>query len=207
MPKGKNALVVLYNVFNRAPIELYMDAYPLVTCRYFHQVINRKENKIQFDQKQNEKEVELTFKEPPVCVKTKAIGGTFTSKPTWVEGLFYREEAARGESSVDDCYQPGFFEFIVQRRRSAQFALVIAEAEDNLAVNAIIDQMGTKIADLEALLEQELNTLSLTLDRFYRANQANSPLRLAQMGFAGCRRFHRSGWNRQKICACRLLLV
>lgn len=170
MPKGMNAVVVLYNVLNRAPIELLLDAYPLLTCRYFHQVINRQEKTLEFSQTQTEKEVELTFKEPNVCVKSKAIQGKFNSHPNWVQDLFYREEAARHESCMDDCYQPGFFEFAVPRRRNAQFALVTAEAEDNLAGNVILDKMGSEVADLEASMGRELAVRIENLARFHRSH-------------------------------------
>ena len=170
MPKGKNAVGLIYNVLNKTPFELRMEAYPLFTCRYFHQVINRQENRLDFSQSQTDEEVQLAFNEPPVLVKAKAIEGRFAPKPNWVEHLRYREEEARSESSLDDCYQPGFFEFMIPRRKNKKFALVAAEANSNREVDVTLNEMGVSIKDVEGLLEKELNALSENITRFYRSH-------------------------------------
>jgi predicted glycogen debranching enzyme len=105
MPKGKNAVVVAYKVRNRTSFEAKIRVFPLMTCRYFHSVVDRWHNMLDFSQQQDERAVELTFSTQKVRVAAFATKGEFNEQKNWIERLYYREEASRGESNTDDCFQ------------------------------------------------------------------------------------------------------
>jgi predicted glycogen debranching enzyme len=107
MTKGKNAVAVTYKVLNRGGAEAKIRVYPLLTCRHFHSVIDRWKNPLDSKQQQNGGEIKLDFNTPKATVIVRSTAGEFIEKATWIEHLYYREEASRGESSSDDCYQPG----------------------------------------------------------------------------------------------------
>lgn len=110
MPKNKNAVSVIYRVSNQNSFEAKLRIYPLLTCRYFHTVVDRWKNPFDFTQKSSGKELETTFSHPEVAILCRSTDGEFKEKINWIERLFYRAEAARGEASIDDCFRPGYFE-------------------------------------------------------------------------------------------------
>src|SRR4030065_1100311 len=68
MPKEKNAAAVIYNVLNENGFDVKTRIFPLLTCRYFHQVLDRWRKPLDFNQWQNDREVELTFNNPKVTI-------------------------------------------------------------------------------------------------------------------------------------------
>ena len=84
-----------------------------------------------FSQQQNGREVEVTFNTPKATVTARATEGEFIEKTNWIERLYYREEDRRGESSTDDCYQPGYFEISVPSKQEREFAIVTAASESS----------------------------------------------------------------------------
>ena len=105
--------------------------YPLLTCRHFHLVVDKTRSPLGFSQQQSDREVEVTFNSPKATVAARATEGKFVEKANWIERLYYREEDRRGESSIDDCYQPGYFEVSVSPEQEAEFAVVTAASENN----------------------------------------------------------------------------
>jgi predicted glycogen debranching enzyme len=167
MPQGKNAVAVTYNVLNRGGIEAKIRVYPLLTCRHFHSVVNRWKNPLGFSQQQSDREVEVTFNVPKATVTVRATKGEFKEKTTWIERLYYREEASRGESSIDDCFQPGYFEVLVPPKREEEFAIVVAASESSQKSKEILDAVGATMYDVDAQLNRELEQREDLLVDFY----------------------------------------
>jgi predicted glycogen debranching enzyme len=167
MPKEKNAVAVKYNVLNRGAAEAQIRVYPLLTCRHFHSVIDRWKNPLNFSQQQNGAEVELDFNAPKATVTVRSTTGKFNEKATWTERLYYREEANRGESSTDDCYQPGYFEVLVPHKRERDFAVVAAASENSQECHAILDAFGNAMYDVNGQLESEMKQRENLLAKFY----------------------------------------
>jgi predicted glycogen debranching enzyme len=167
MPKGKNAVAVTYKVLNQSGTEAKIRVYPLLTCRHFHSVVDRWKNPLGFSQQQNGGEVEVTFNTPKATVAVSSIMGEFNEKATWIERLYYREEASRGESSTDDCYQPGYFEVLVPHKREKDFAIVTAASENSQECHAILDAFGNAMYDVDEQLNRELEQREDLLAKFY----------------------------------------
>jgi len=166
MPKEKNAVAVAYEVRNRGVAEAKIRVYPLLTCRHFHSVVDRAKNPLNFRQKQN-REVEVIFNTPKVAVTVRSTTGEFNEKATWIERLYYREEASRGESSRDDCYQPGHFEVLVPHKRERDFAVVTAASENSQECHEIVDALGNAMYDVNGQLKSEMAERENLVAEFY----------------------------------------
>jgi predicted glycogen debranching enzyme len=167
MPKGKNAVAVVYKVLNGTGSDVKFRLFPLLTCRHFHLVIDRRKNPLDFSQHQNGGEVEVTFNTPKATVAVSSITGEFNEKATWIERLYYREEASRGESSTDDCYQPGYFEVLVPHKREKDFAIVTAASENSQECHAILDAFGNAMYEVNGQLKSEIAKRENLLAKFY----------------------------------------
>jgi predicted glycogen debranching enzyme len=167
MPKEKNAVAVKYQVLNHGRTEAKIRVYPLLTCRHFHSVIDRRKNSLHFSQSQNGRTVEFTFNNPEAVVAVRSTMNDFNNKPAWVERLYYCEEANRGESSTDDCYQPGYFEVLVPHKRGRNFAVVTAVSESSQECREILDFVGSTIYDVNAHFTSEIEERVNLLTTFY----------------------------------------
>jgi predicted glycogen debranching enzyme len=171
MPMGKNAVAVIYKVLNGNDSDVKFKIYPLLGCRHFHSIVDRMRNPLDFSQQQNGREVEVTFNNPKATVAARATEGEFVEKTNWIERLYYREESKRGESSTDDCYQPGYFEIPVSPKQKKEFAIITAASESNQESKENLQAVGTATQDVESLLEQELEQRSDLLFKFYSSHK------------------------------------
>jgi predicted glycogen debranching enzyme len=167
MPKGKNAVAVNYKVLNRGGAEAKVRVYPLLTCRHFHSVVDRWKNPSDFSQRQNGGEIEFTFSNPKATVAVRSTTGELKGNATWIERLYYSEEASRGESNTDDCYQPGYFELLVPHKREKDFAIVAAASENSQECREILDAFGKAMYDVNGQLKSEITQREKLLDKFY----------------------------------------
>jgi len=170
MCKGKNAVAVTYKVLNQGNIEAKIRVYPVLTCRHFHSIVDRRKNSLDFNQQQTRGKVEITFDSPKVTVIVSSTAGSFNEKAAWIDRLYYREEANRGESSTDDCYQPGYFEVWVPNKQKKEFALVAAASENYQECYAIMDAFGNTMHHVNMRLNRELEQQDALLDKFYSSH-------------------------------------
>ena len=171
MPRAKNVVVAAYRVLNRSNSDVKIKITPLMTCRHFHSVVDKSRNPSSFNQHQNgRREVQLTFNIPKTAVTVQATDGEFHEKPNWIERLLYREELMRGESSTDDCYQPGYFEVTVPAKREGKFAIMAAAGENNQANAEALDAVGITMPDIERAFKKELEQRSTLLANFYSSH-------------------------------------
>ncbi|HUT17396.1 MAG TPA: amylo-alpha-1,6-glucosidase [Acidobacteriota bacterium] len=167
MPKGKNAVTAAYKVLNRNSFETKIRVFPLLTCRHFHSVVDRWRNSLGFSQQQSDRQVEVAFNVPKATVTARATKGEFNEKTTWIERLYYREEDRRGESSTDDCFQPGYFEVPVPPKREEEFAIVAAASDSSQKSREILDAVGTTMYGVDGQRERELGQRENLLVKFY----------------------------------------
>jgi predicted glycogen debranching enzyme len=171
MPKEKNAVAVAYKFLNRSAFEVKIRVFPLLTCRHFHSVVDRWRSPLDYSQQQNDREVEVTFNTPKATITACATKGEFNEKTTWIERLYYREEANRGESSTDDCFQPGYFEVPVAPKLEDEFAIVTAASESSEKSREIVDNVGTTMYDVDGQLNRELEQREHLLVHFYDSHK------------------------------------
>jgi predicted glycogen debranching enzyme len=171
LPYEKNVAVAFYEVSNGANTDASVKVYPIMSYRHFHYVINRRDKNVGLKQENKEKEVELTFDDPNATVITRAVEGRFTANPLWIEGLFYREEDNRGESSVDEGYQPGYFEFRAPANSKSKFAIVTAADTSKTEARKVLEEYGSGVSSVETLVNQEINRRINYLTGFYNSRQ------------------------------------
>ena len=167
MPKNKNAVSIIYRISNKNCSEAKVRIYPLLTCRYFHTVVDRWKNPLDFTQKSSAKELEITFQHPEATILCRSTDGEFKEKINWVERLHYRDEALRGESSIDDCFKPGYFEVKVPAKMEKEFALTAAVSHESQAAREVLNSVGRTISEINDAFKRELTQHSDLLLNFY----------------------------------------
>jgi predicted glycogen debranching enzyme len=171
LPQNKNAVVINYSVFNRNTSDILVKLYPLLTCRYYHTIINRKRTPLNFTQKNNKQELQVDFEKPQVTIFCRSTDGGFRTGVNWIENLHYREEASRGEAAFDDLFQPGYFELKVPAKTEKEFAITCAANHDSREARAVLDSLGTTIDELNAAYVKELQNKLGLLASFYHEHQ------------------------------------
>lgn len=168
MPLDQNSVIAYYEVSNRAASDLTINIYPLVSYRHYHYVIA---NPLYLHQTKTDSGVELLFNNPATTTILRAVGGAkFTEQPRWVTGVFYREEANRGESAVDNGYQPGYFQFTVSAGDTKMFAIATTIGGNHEDTNRTLNCYGLSMPELDAFLSKELEKRRGILSSFYSAN-------------------------------------
>jgi predicted glycogen debranching enzyme len=176
MPYEKNATMTIYRAQNKSEIEAKVKITPLVTCRHFHSVLSRDISPLKFSLQTNgTREVQIKFDSPNATVNVLSTEGEFVKKPNWIERIFYREEASRGESSTSDSYQPGYFQITIPANSEKVFA-IIAETDPYFQQNNK-NEFGINYSteDILRFYSQELRRQAVFLDAFY-SSHSNSPV-------------------------------
>ncbi|XHH10224.1 MAG: amylo-alpha-1,6-glucosidase [Candidatus Bathyarchaeia archaeon] len=172
MPKLKNAACVLYKVTNQNGIDAKMVIYPMVNCRYYHNITDHQKTPMHLTQRQSSKEVELFFPEQNTTITCRVTNGAFKEKGNWVNRLLYRDEEFRGESSNDDCYQPGIFEVTVPAESETTFALTTAASRDAQENHLILNSIGSHMDQTMEAFNHELDRLNSVLLDFYELHSS-----------------------------------
>ncbi|MEM3378072.1 MAG: amylo-alpha-1,6-glucosidase [Candidatus Bathyarchaeia archaeon] len=163
MPKKKNAVAVIYQALNNNEAVTFR-IFPLLTCRHFHSV--RQRASMSFSQQQESNKVTVSFDAPKATIAAQTTLGNFVEKPVWIERLYYREEANRGESHLDDYYQPGYFELELPHGLS-EFAIVSAASENSQECATVLETLGNSISSVKAQLASEIAWRASLLAKFY----------------------------------------
>jgi predicted glycogen debranching enzyme len=171
MPFERNAVVAVYNVKNSGKTDSKMKVYPLMSCRHFQSVVDRSAKPLSYTQTSKAKEVNLVFSHPNATLVSRAIEGTFSSNLNWIDKLRYREEEELNENSLDDCFQPGFFEFILPHKHESKFAIATAVTENNGEAITTLNEMGNCMDAIESILTRELNRKGSLLTHFYETHK------------------------------------
>jgi len=168
LPKNKNAVAVAYKLSNKTASEATVKIYPLMTCRYFHTVIDRlRTTQLNFSQENSNKSFQVTFQHPQATLVCRVTEGKFLEGLNWIERLHYREEASRGEADVDDCFQPGYFEISVPANSEKEFALTAALNRQSREAKLSLDYIGSNIQEVKSTLSRELTNCVALLENFY----------------------------------------
>ena len=173
LPQQKNALVVLYKIANRNASEsAKVRLYPLLTCRYYHTVVDRRHTRLNFTQESNQNGFQTNFIHPEAVVICRMTGAHFVESINWVERLHYRVEAGRGEADFDDLFQPGYFEINVPEGSEKEFAVSCSVGKHPQEALQILNSIGTTIFDIDTTFTTELGYKETLLEGFYQTHPA-----------------------------------
>lgn len=171
MPHEKNVVVVIYNISNKSDYDVKIRVFPLINWRHFHSVTNRWNIPWEFVQKQEAKGVDIHFGVSRSALMMTTTNGSFFAKGKWIERICFREEARRGESCLDDCYQLGYFEIDVKANKDEKFAITAIADKNEGYARKILAKLPTTMYDLEGLYEQETKRRESLLTKFYEKHK------------------------------------
>ncbi|MDH7477829.1 MAG: amylo-alpha-1,6-glucosidase [Candidatus Bathyarchaeota archaeon] len=167
MPQGKNAVLIFYRVLNGSGLDVKIRVFPLINCRHMHSVTDRWKIFGEFKQKQEDKEVEMRFNNPQTVILMKITNGHYYAAEKWIEKVFYREEAMRGETCIEDCFQQGYVEVEVKAGAKKSFAIIFVASEKEVDAQRSLEGMPSSVYDVEALYEREVVRRENFLAKFY----------------------------------------
>jgi predicted glycogen debranching enzyme len=170
LPKLKNASVILYRASNKSASDAKIRLFPLLTCRYYHTVIDRMRTPLNFTQESNQSDFQVTFMRPQASIVCSITEGKFVEGFNWIDRLHFRDESSRGEADFDDCFQPGFFDVIVPAGSDKEFAVTCSASHDQKAARQILDSVGKTTQEVDTSLALELKTQEDLLDNFYSSH-------------------------------------
>jgi predicted glycogen debranching enzyme len=163
----RNATIALYNIINKNEVDATVRVFPLVNWRRFHSVTDRWKTPTDLIHTHDEKQVKIGVSNPETTLIMATTNGHYHFADKWVERLYYREEAARGESCLDDCYQPGYFEVPIRARKGEHFALVAVTDECEDVAREMMNETPLTMDDMEALHDKESDRHRTFLTGFY----------------------------------------
>jgi predicted glycogen debranching enzyme len=166
MPNERNCVVVLYGISNGSDNDAKIRFFPLVNWRPFHSV-TRRSCVTEPSQRYENSVIRLDFVNPKGTLLIKTTEGEYFKTGNWTERVYFREEVARGESSFDDCYQPGFFETTLGPRAKKNIAIIAVADEDEGRGLEILRNIQSTASDLKAMLAAEVQRCGKLLDGFY----------------------------------------
>ncbi len=167
IPKNKNIVAITYKLTNRNSSEATIRLYPLLTCRYYHTVVYESSAPLNFTLKSDGTLFQATFQRLQTTIVCRITEGEFKEKINWVNHIHYRDESLRGETDVDDCFQPGYFEVQVPANVEKEFAVTCAVSHESQQANAISNEVGDTISSIKDAYHQELRERSNLLVNFY----------------------------------------
>jgi len=168
MPHKKNAVVIVYDIFNPHEDEIAVHIFPLVNSRHFHSLTNKDELNWSFIQEYNEGKVRIQTSIPLSTLLLSASGGQyFPSKGEWIRGMFFRVDNAMGYDCFDDVFQLGKFEFKVASKERKKFHILAVAGKDAEEAENVFSAVLKESRDIDVLYDKELNRLKGLLTRFH----------------------------------------
>lgn len=167
MPHEKNAMVGFYEVLNSNKSEVMIYVFPLVNSRHFHSVTNKNELNWSFTQETSDQTVVI---QPSTQLSTllffSSDGQYVMDEGKWIRELFFRVDKDRGESHMDDVFQPGQFDIHIAPKGKKKFYLLAVAGKSLNETKNTFSSVHSKSMKIEDLYRLELNRQKDLLTRF-----------------------------------------
>jgi len=171
MPYMKNATAVIYEVSNPLEEEVSVSVSPLVNSRHIYNMTDKDSLDWRFVQKRHG---EAVIVEPSDSISSLILSsnndGSFVEESWWVKKLFFRVDASRSESSIDDNFRPGFFKFHVNPKEKKQFYVLAVAGKNGEEAQSLFSSFGNEIGDIDLLYREELERRKALIKRFQEHN-------------------------------------
>ncbi len=170
MPHMKNATVVSYEIVNPHQTEVSVRVTPTVNSRHFHSLTNKDYLDWSFVQKPLDRGFIV---QPSVPLSTLILSSTegryLSGEGEWIREMYFRVDASRGDSCLDDGYKPGFFEVKLAPAETKKFYIIAATGKTESEAQTLLSSVyGGKTSDAENSYTLELKRLEGLLDRFQK---------------------------------------
>jgi predicted glycogen debranching enzyme len=170
MPYFRNAVIVHYEVANTLDAQANMSIKPLVNSRHFYDVTDGRVSHPIFIQKQIPNGTVLETQQGLSHLAMSSTDGRYSpSEGVWIEKTYFRTDDQRGESCLDDNYQPGSFSVDVSPKETKTFFLSASAGETEEEVSKIHSAISSKDGIRKICAEEVQRRYRLTED-FYRRN-------------------------------------
>jgi len=167
MPHGKNVTIATYEAFNPHESKVSIRILPLVNSRHFHSVTDKDNLAWNFNQKPFEQGVII---QPSILLSTLILfssdGRYLAGEGKWIEKVYFRVEDSRGESCLDDAFQPGLFELHVEPKERKKFYVLAVAGKSEEEATSVFSSIHKEIENIDALLEQEFKHRKVLLTKF-----------------------------------------
>lgn len=166
MPHMKNATAVVYEAENPLDEKVCIKVSPIVNSRHIYKITDKNRIDWNFTQESDQNTVTI---EPSDSLSSLILSstddGTFVEKSWWINKVFYRVDAARSESSIDDNYRPGYFKFSVNPEEKKKFCILAIGEKTGKLVHNTLSSFGNAI-DITQLYREELERRKALLNLF-----------------------------------------
>jgi len=170
MPYGKNATVVIYELLNASEDAALVSVTPLVNSRHFQSVTEKDATTQGFAQKPSNQSV--TVQSPPSTVSSTLTllsteGRYKAGRGEWIE-TFFRVDASRGESSLDNSYKPGVFEFHLAPKEHRKFSVLAVGGNNENETQSVLSTLYKGSKSIDELYGAELKHREELLSSFQK---------------------------------------
>ncbi|UCE57862.1 MAG: glycogen debranching enzyme family protein [Candidatus Bathyarchaeota archaeon] len=167
MPYKKNAVIIAYEAFNPREKKVSIRSSPLINSRHFHNVTNKDNLAWSFVQKRFEQGIIVQPSDPlSTLILSSDNGEGFVQGGNWVEKIYFRVDASRGESCMDDYFRPGWFEFHVAPKEKKRFHVLATAGKSEEEAQNLFSSIHRRLEDGDILFGQELERRKSLLTRF-----------------------------------------
>jgi len=167
MPYMKNATAVTYEVYNPLKEKVSVHISPLVNSRHIYNTTDRDSLSWSFIQKHYREAVVIeTSDSLSSLILSSGNDNSFVEESWWVEKIFYRVDASRRESSVDDQFRPGFFKFSVGPKEKKKFYVLAVAGKKGKGAQRLFSSFGKGIEGIELLYREEIERRKGLLGQF-----------------------------------------
>ncbi len=167
MPHGKNATIATYEVFNPHEEKAFVRVFPLINSRHFHDVTNKYNLNWNFIQKPCEKGIIIQTSVPlSTLILSSNNPGLFVEEGRWVEKIYFRVDASRGDSCFDDYFRPGWFEFLIASKERKKFHVLAVAGKNEKEAQRIFSSIHKTPEALDTSYCQEIERRKGFLTKF-----------------------------------------
>jgi predicted glycogen debranching enzyme len=167
MPYMKNATAVIYELSNPLEQKVSVCVSPLVNSRHIYSITDKDTLPWRFVQKRCREGVLIeTSDSLSSLILSSGNNHSFVEESWWVEKLFFRVDASRSESSIDDQFRPGWFNFSVDPNEKKRFYVLAVAGKNGKEAQSLFSSFGNGTADIELLHREELKRRKGLLEKF-----------------------------------------
>lgn len=171
MPYMKNATAIIYEVYNPLSEKVTLNVSPLVNSRHIYTTTNKDSIDWSLIQKRYENAIVI---EPSDFISSLILSSSnmdsFVEESWWVEKMFFRVDASRGENNVDDSYRPGFFMFTVYPGEKKMFYILAVGGKNGKQAQNLFSSFSKMSEDIDMLYREEIERRKALLARFQKQN-------------------------------------
>ncbi len=171
---NENKILISYHINNPAHRQIQIRLSPLVNYRDIHKLTEESSNFISKIKEIKKGKLYIYFQDGEIPLGLQTNLPNWKKTGYWFRNFFYQKESYRGLASSENCYNPGYFEGIINE--SEKSIIILASAGEN----SLVDEASIKLEEYaNQQKENELNRQENLLELLPIRNEITEPLALA----------------------------